>query len=69
MCISDSVDTAGKALKPAGFTADGGADVVDIPQRAQVQPAARADEPVSYTHLSYAVPKGQTIRMNTRFTW
>ena len=55
------VDAAAHAFQLYGFTADGGADVVDVPQRAQVQPAARADEPGVEVADAVAAVDGQDI--------
>ncbi len=44
LCAGDVVNAARDALQPYRFAADGGSDVIDIPQRAQVKPAACAQQ-------------------------
>ncbi|CAM7190431.1 hypothetical protein ENROMA047B_23840 [Enterobacter rongchengensis] len=55
------VNAARDALQPHRFTADGGADVVDVPQRAQVQPAACAQQPGIQVNQAVAAVDCQAI--------
>ncbi len=66
LCLGDVVDAAADAFQLNGFAGHRRANIVDIAQRTQIQPAARVDKPGVKVIQAVATVDGETVLRQQR---